>query len=119
MFWEHQQGGAEGSEAVAQQEVEADKTGLHNGHIQARLTIWTEAPCPSVWPIKGEGKMEQQEQESHCFLSQSLLCAYTLPAHCHLSLSQALASSPTAPTRPGQHTPLPNIHLLPAGLLRI
>ncbi|KAI9529778.1 hypothetical protein NQZ68_008017 [Dissostichus eleginoides] len=63
--------------------------------------------------------MKQQEQDSHCFLSQPQLCAHTLLAHCHLSLSQALASSPTAPARPGQHMPPPNIHLLPAGLLRI
>lgn len=63
-----------------------------------------------------QGKMKQQEQNSYCFLSQPQLCAHTLLAHCHLSLSQALASSPTAPTRPGQHMPLPNIHLLPAGL---
>lgn len=63
-----------------------------------------------------QGKMDQQEQNPHCFLSQPQLCAHTLLAHCHLSLSQALASSPTAPTRPGQHMPLPNIHLLPAGL---
>lgn len=63
-----------------------------------------------------QGKMKQQEQNSHCFLSQPQLCAHTLLAHCHLSLSQALASSPTAPTRPGQRMPLPNIHLLPAGL---
>lgn len=66
-----------------------------------------------------QGEMEQQEQNSHCFLSQPQLCAHTLLTHCHLSLSQALASSPTVPTRPGQHMPLPNIHLLPAGLPRI
>ncbi len=64
-------------------------------------------------------KMKQQEQNSHCFLSQPQLCAHTRLAHCHLSLSQALAFSPTVSTRPGQHMPLPNIHLLPAGLLRI
>lgn len=78
----------------------------------------------SINEIKAEAyhwqrKMKQQEQSSHCFLSQPQLCAHTLLAHCHLSLSQALASSPTASTRPGQHMPLPNIHLLPAGLLRI
>ena len=47
MFWEHREGGAEGSWAVAQQEVEPDKNILHNGHIQAWLTVWTEAHCPS------------------------------------------------------------------------
>lgn len=86
---------------------------LHHEH-------WTRA----INKIKAEiyhwqGKMKQQEQNSHCFLSQPQLCAHTLLAHYHLSLSQALASSPTAPTRPRQHMPLPNIHLLPAGLLRV
>lgn len=66
-----------------------------------------------------QGKMEKWEQNSHCFLSQPQLCAHTLLAHCHLSLSQALASSPTALTRPGQYMPPPrpfDIHLLLAGL---
>lgn len=39
MFWEHQEGGAEESLAVAQQEVEPDKTILHNDHIQAWLAV--------------------------------------------------------------------------------
>lgn len=47
MFWEHQEGGAEESYAMAQQEVEPDKTILHNGHIQAWLAAWTEPPCTS------------------------------------------------------------------------
>ena len=47
MFWEHQEGGAEGCYAVARQEVEPDKTILHNGHIQAGLAVWTEPPCTS------------------------------------------------------------------------
>lgn len=46
-------------------------------------------------------KMKQQVQNSYCFLSQPQLRAHTLVARGHLSLSQALASSPTAPTRPG------------------
>lgn len=33
MFWEHREGGAEESSAVAQQEVETDKAFLHNGHM--------------------------------------------------------------------------------------
>lgn len=46
------------------------------------------------------GKVEQQEQNWHCFLSQPQLCAHTRPVHCHLSLKRALASSPTVSTRP-------------------
>lgn len=91
--------------------------------IAARMLFWVHSEnwSHAINKIKvkiyhWQGKMEQQEQSSHCFLSQPQLCAYTLLTHCHLSLSQALASSPTAPTRPGQHMPLPNIHLLPAGL---
>ena len=84
--------------------------------VSAGLVLLTKLKQRS---IIGRGKMKQQEQNSHCFLSQPRLFAHTLLARCHLSLSQALASSPTAPTRPGQHMPLPNIHLLPAGLPRV
>lgn len=88
--------------------------------VQVLCECWT---C-AIHKIKEEinhwqWKMEQHEYNSHCFLSQPQLCAHSLLAHCHLSLSQALASSPTAPTRPGQCMPLPNIHLLPSGFLRI
>lgn len=63
MFREPQKGGAEGSSASARQEVEPDKTVWHNGHIQARLAVWTEAPCPSrslITPQHGRSK------EQHC-----------------------------------------------------
>lgn len=92
--------------------------------IRAKVEVHHERRTPAINRIKLEiyhwqGKMEQQGWDSHCFLSQPQLCAHTLIAHCHLSLSQALASSPTVPTMPGRHMPLTNIHLLPTGLRHI
>jgi len=85
--------------------------------LRDRRGLWTRAiNAIKVELYRWQVKMKQQERNSHCLLSQPQLCAHTLLTHCHLSLSQALASSPTAPTGPGEHMPLPNIHLLPAGL---
>lgn len=79
----------------------------------AGLTLLTKLKPRS---IIGTEKPTQREQNSYCFLSQPQLRAHALLAHRHLSLSRALASSPTEPTRPGQHLSQPNIHLLPAGI---
>lgn len=70
--------------------------------------------------IIGMAEATQWERELSLFPVTVSAIARTLSMHArHLSLSRALASSPTAPTRPGRHLSQPNIHLLPAGGARI